>query len=323
MDPKREQAAVGLFVIIVAVLLLGTIIALTGAFSHSGLQYKAYFAYAGGVEPGAAVRYAGGPEVGRVDRVRADPQNPTRMEISFHVSENTPVKTDSVVKISTFSALGENFVGIVPGTIQAPAAPSGSTLKSSEYVGFDQLTANLNNLAPQLQVLIGNLNSRVVEMKETLAKVNDLLGDRNRENISASLGHVRGMLEEDRPKIKSTLTNMDAASAKIGPLMDDFKKTIAQAQDAMSHIDGMITENRPDLRQSMIELREALASADSLTAQLDRTMNVNADNIDELLDNMRTISENLKQFTNTIKTRPYTLIRSSSPPPRQPGQPQP
>src|SRR5271169_4428574 len=224
MDPKREQATVGLFVIIVAVLLLGTIIALTGAFSHSGLQYKTYFAYAGGLEPGAAVRYAGGPEVGRVDTVRSDPQNPTRMEITFHVSPQTPVKTDSLVKISTFSALGENFLGIVPGTVQAPAAPSGSTLKSSEYVGFDQLTANLNNLAPQLQVLIGNLNSRVVEMKETLAKVNDLLGDRNRQNISASLGHVRGMLEEDRPKIKSTLTNMDAASAKIGPLMDDFKK---------------------------------------------------------------------------------------------------
>ena len=323
MEPKREQAAVGLFVIVVAVLLLATIIALTGAFSNSGLQYKAYFAYAGGVEPGAAVRYAGGPEVGRVDRVRSDPQNPTRMEISFHVSEGTPVKTDSIVKISTFSALGENFLGILPGTLQAPAAPSGSTLKSSEYVGFDQLTANLNNLAPQLQTLLGNMNGRVVERKETLARVNDLLNDRNRENIAASLGHVRGMLEEDRPRIKSTLTNMDAASAKIGPLMDDFKKTIAQAQDAMSHIDGMIVENRPDLRQSMIELREALASADSLTAQLDRTMNVNSDNIDELLDNMRTISENLKQFTNTIKTRPYTLIRSSSPPPHQPGQPQP
>jgi len=323
MEPRREQAVVGLFVIVVAVLLLATIIALTGAFSHSGLQYKSYFTYAGGVEPGAAVRYAGGPEVGRVDRVRSDPQNPTRMEISFHVSEGTPVKTDSIVKISTFSALGENFLGILPGTLQAPVAPSGSTLKSTEYVGFDQLTANLNNLAPQLQVLIGNLNSRVVEMKETLAKVNDLLGDRNRENISASLGHVRGMLEEDRPKIKSTLTNLDAASAKFAPLMDDFKKTIAQAQDALTHIDGMIVENRPDLRQSMIELREALASAESLTAQLDRTMNVNSDNIDELLDNMRMISENLKQFTNTIKTRPYTLIRSSSPPPHQPGQPQP
>jgi hypothetical protein len=33
---------------------------------------------------------------------------------------------------------------------------------------------------------------------------------------------------------------------------------------------------------------------------------------------MRRTTENLKQFTNTIKARPYTLIRSSTPKDRQP-----
>jgi phospholipid/cholesterol/gamma-HCH transport system substrate-binding protein len=320
MEARREQAVVGLFVIIVAALLLATIIALTGAFSHGGSKYTAFFGFAGGIEPGAAVRYAGGPQVGRVDKVQSDPQNPTRMEIDFHVRPDTPVKTDSTIKISTLNALGENFIEIVPGTQRAPLAPSGTTLKSTEYAGFDQLTTNLNQLAPQIQELVQNLNSRVIELKDTISRVNDLINPQNRQNLSASLGHVRGMLEEDRPKIKSTLTHIDSASAKMGPMLDDFKKTIAQAQDALAHIDGMIVDNRPDVRQSIIELRQALASADSLTDQLDRTMNVNSDNFDEILDNMRHITENLKQFTETIKTRPYTLIRSSSPPPHQPGQ---
>jgi len=141
---------------------------------------------------------------------------------------------------------------------------------------------------------VQNLNSRVIELKETISRVNDLISAQNRQNLSASLGHVRGMLEEDRPKIKSTLTHIDSASAKMGPLIDDFKKTIAQAQDALAHVDGMIVDDRADVRQSIIELRQALASADSLTDQLDRTMNVNSDNIDEVLDNMRHITENLK-----------------------------
>ena len=41
--------------------------------------------------------------------------------------------------------------------------------------------------------------------------------------------------------------------------------------------------------------------------------------IDELLDNMRHVTENLKEFTATIKARPYTLIRTSNPPDHNPG----
>jgi hypothetical protein len=39
-----------------------------------------------------------------------------------------------------------------------------------------------------------------------------------------------------------------------------------------------------------------------------------------LLDNLRHVSQNLREFTNTIKTKPYTLIRSSNPRDHKPGE---
>jgi len=45
-------------------------------------------------------------------------------------------------------------------------------------------------------------------------------------------------------------------------------------------------------------------------------------NIDELLDNMRHVTENLKEFTSTIKTRPYTLFRASNPREHKTGEQQ-
>jgi len=51
-------------------------------------------------------------------------------------------------------------------------------------------------------------------------------------------------------------------------------------------------------------------------------MFLNSENIDELLDNMRHVTENLKEFTATIKTRPYTLIRASNPREHKPGEQQ-
>jgi phospholipid/cholesterol/gamma-HCH transport system substrate-binding protein len=319
MEAKREQAMVGVFVLVAAGLLLATTFALSGAFRRGDVSYRAYFKFAAGLEPGAAVRYAGGPQIGRIATVHADPQDTSRMEINFTVQPDTPVKTDSRAKISSLSALGENFLEIVPGTVQAAPAPPGSVLASSEYVSLDDLTAKLNDLAPVAQNLLKQMTDRVSELHETIARVNDSLSPENRRNIAASLGQVRGMLEEDRPRVTRTLGNVEAASARLTPLLDDFKKTVAQANEAISHVDATLMENRLDVRKAVQEMRQALASAAELTGRLDQILDYNSDDIDDILENMRHVAENLKQFTETIKTRPYTLIRSASPPARTPG----
>lgn len=317
---KKEEAFVGLFVLVAAGLLIATLFSLTGFLARADVTYRAYFKNAGGLRPGAEVRYAGGPPVGRVREVKSDPNDTTRMVIEFRVKPDVPIKTDSVASITSTSPLSENFLGIVPGSNTAPRAPAGAVLKSTEYVGFADIEAQINDLGPKAKELLGNMNDRVKELQVTVARVNDLLNDRNRANLSSSLENVRGIMEENRPALHSTITHMNEATAKLSPLMDDFKKTVAQAQDALSHVDATIVENRPDLRASIEELKKALANADSLTDQLNSTLDTNSGNIDDIIENMRHASENLRQFTETIKTRPYTLLRSSAPKRREPGE---
>ena len=320
MNPKSEQALVGLFVIVATAVLIGTVLAISGAFGRSTHTYHAYVAFAGGVESGSGVRYSGGPKIGRVDHVRIDPQNPSRIEITFKVRSDLPVKTDSHVKIMSMSPLGDNHVEILPGTSQAAFAPDGSLLPSETYVDFNALTAQLNDLAPSAKQLIVALNDRAGDLKVTLDRVNDLLSAQNRANLSATLANARGMLEEDRPALHSTLQHINSVSGKLEPLLDDFRKTSAEANKAIDHIDSLVGENRADIRQAVAELRRTLANMTDLTAHLNQTLDVNSENIDELLDNFRHVSENLKEFTATIKTRPYTLIRSSNPPEHKPGE---
>ena len=118
------------------------------------------------------------------------------------------------------------------------------------------------------------------------------------------------------PAIHSALNNVNASSAKLGPLIDDFRKTSAQANDALAHIDATIGEDRPDLHKAIADLRQSLDSAVTLTGQLDRTLDTNSENLDEIIDNLRHVTENMNAFTETIKTRPYTLIRASGLKPR-------
>ena len=77
--------------------------------------FHTYFAFAGGLEPGATVRYSGGMKAGRVEKMQIDPQDPTRIDVTFSVQSDVPVKTDSHTKIMSMSPLGENHLEIVPG----------------------------------------------------------------------------------------------------------------------------------------------------------------------------------------------------------------
>jgi len=319
MESKREDALVGLFVLVAAGLLVLTVFLLSGTFGHSEVPYRAYFKNAGGLGPGTQVRYAGGPPIGRVQKVQSDPQDPARMEIDFSLQPDVPVKTDSKAIITNTSPLGDNFLGIIPGTASSPKAPSGTTLKSVEFVSFADVAAILAEIGPNANDLVVNINARAVALKDTLDRVNDLLNAQNRENIGASLGNVRSMLQENRPTIHSAIQNVNDSSARLSSLIDDFRKTSAQANDALSHLDAAIAEDRPDLRQSVASLRQALGSSVALTDQLDRTLDTNAENLDEILDNLRHATDNLNAFTETIKTRPYTLIRNSGIKPRNPG----
>jgi phospholipid/cholesterol/gamma-HCH transport system substrate-binding protein len=320
VDSKREEAVVGLFVVVIAALLVVTIFLLSGKMNGNDIPYRAYFKNAGGLGPGAEVHYAGGPQVGRVTKVDSDPQNPTRMEVDFAIDPSVPVKSDSVATITSTSPLGDNFLGINPGSLAAPRASRGATLRSIDYTSLDDLKAMMAQLAPNANQLVSNLNERVVALKETMDRVNDLISPQNRANLARTLATTRGMLEEDRPTIHATLGNIDASSRKLGPLIDDFRKASAQANETISHIDAMIGEDRPDIRQAVVNLRQALASAASATDQLDRTIGANSENLDEIIDNLRHVTTNLNSFTETIKTRPYTLIRASDLKPHHPGE---
>src|SRR5712664_4372122 len=229
MEPRREQALVGLFVLMAAGVLIATVFAITGAFGPTAKIYHAHFPFAGGLEPGAIVRYSGGPKVGRVEQLRINPQDPGQIDVTFSVRSDLPVKTDSRVKIMSMSPLGDNHLEILPGTPKAPAAPDGSQLTAENYVDFNAITAQINDLGPHATELIATLNGRASELKVTIDRVNDLLSVQNRANLAGTLASTRGMIEENRPTLKATLEHVNALTVKLDPLLDNFKKTSEEA----------------------------------------------------------------------------------------------
>jgi phospholipid/cholesterol/gamma-HCH transport system substrate-binding protein len=336
MEATRERALVGLFVVIAAVLLFGSLLAISSGMRSGAVAHRAYFKYAGGVQPGAPVRF-GGLLVGKVDRVRVDPANSTRIEIDFLVDRTAPVKTDSFAKITTLGPLTDNYIEISTGSERAALLAGGAEIPSIETFGLPQIGEAVQAMLPDVQRAILKVNNSLDGLQITVARANDLLNDRNRAamahslanadqllsetrpKVNESLNNVNRMLNDVQPKVSASLSNVQEVTAKLSSLLDDVKKVSAQANDTLAHVDAALLENRTDVRTSVATLRDALAKSTVLLDHLNQALNQNSDNIDELLDNVRISTENLKGLTETLRARPASLIRGIRAEDRQPG----
>jgi phospholipid/cholesterol/gamma-HCH transport system substrate-binding protein len=337
MEPMRERTLVGLFVLIAGGVLLGTAIAISGGLGGATVAHRAYFKFAGGVQPGAPVRY-GGMMVGKVQQVRVDPGNTTRIEIALLVNRDAPLKTDSVAKISTLGPLTDNYIEVTTGSQQAALSPAGSELLSAEAFGLPQLGDAAQAMVPDVQKALQKLNQNLDGLQVTLTRANDLLNDRNRTNVGSSLNNLEhlvaevrpkatdsldnlnGLLTDARPKVSVSLTNVQTLTAKLAPLLDDLKTTTARANDTLAHVDAALLENKSDIRASVTGLRDTVAKSTVLLNGLNQTLDQNSANIDDLLDNIRMTTENLRALTETLKQSPASLIRGMKVVDRKPGE---
>jgi len=337
MTPNRERVWVGLFVVIAVAVLSFTAIAVWGGLGNSGVTHRTYFKFSGGVQSGTAVRY-GGMRVGTVRQVRIDPGDSSRIEVEFVVDRATPLKTDSSAKIASLGPLSDNYLEILAGTPGAAPLPPGGQVNSTESVGIAQLGEIVQNLVPQindalqkfsgslsdLQTTIARANDVLNDgnrsnLSQALARANDILNDRNRTNLSDSLANLQQVLSDSKPKLSSGLTSMNEAATKLVPLLDDMRKTSSRADQALSNLDSILSENRQGLRLSVSEMRDVLAKSGAAVDQLQELMNQNAENINEILENMRSSSVNMKNLTETIQSRPSSLIRGIKVNDRKPG----
>ena len=336
MEAIRERTLVGLFVLIAGGLLLGTMIVISGALGGATVPHRAYFKFAGGIQPGAPVRY-GGMMVGKVQRVRVDPGNTSRIEIEVAVNRDAPLKTDSVAKITTLGPLSDNYIEITTGSEHAALTPPGSVLRSVEAFGLSDLGDAAQAMLPDVQKALQKLNQNLDSLQVTLTRANDLLNDRNRANIDSSLSNlqhlvadvrpkvtdsldnVNGLLADTRPKLSTSLTNVQDLTTKLGPILDDLKTTTAQANETLAHVDSTLMENRPDIRTSVTGLRDTVAKSTVLLNELNQTLDQNSANIDEILANMRMTTENLRVLTETLTRSPAALIRGIKVADHKPG----
>lgn len=301
------EAKVGAFVLGCFSILAFTLIYLINAqFSRDTVPYRTYLRYAGGLEPGASVLF-GGINVGKVKALQPWSSDPTKIEILLDVTKNTPLNEKSVAKLGLVSVMSEAALSITTGSNDAKRLAPGSPIPSQEAASLDEIAGKIAGVADNANGLItqarGELEGITSDARSLLANLNTVTGKPNQQKIQAVLDNVNGMLATERPKIDR---------------LTDQLNTLAQHADAtVQNVNGTVTDAREPLRKDLTELQTTLQQAKSLLTDIQVMVRANDYKIDDTVENLRTATDNLDQLTDSLKQRPWSLIRIRQPKERE------
>ena len=297
------EAKVGAFVLGCFAILAFTLIYLINAqFGGHTVLYRTYLRYAGGLQPGASVLF-GGIEVGKIRAVRPWTSDPTKIEILLDVKQNTPLNEKSVAKLGLVSVMSGAALSITTGSNDAKRLPPGSAIPSQEAASLDEIAGKMAGVADNANELItqvrGELEGITKDAHTLLANLNTVTGKPNQQRVQAVLDNVNGMLATERPKIDRLTDHLNVLSQ--------------HADETVQNVNGTVSDVREPLRKDLADLQSTLLQARQLLADIQVVVRANDDKIDDTVENLRTATDNLDQLTDSLKQRPWSLIRIKQP----------
>ena len=297
------EAKVGAFVLGCASILVFTVVYLLSAqYGGATVPYRTYLRYAGGLEPGVSVLF-GGINAGKVTAVRPWSSDPTRIEILLEVKQGTPLNEKSVAKLGMVSIMNSPALSISTGSNDAKRLLPGSAIPSQEAASLDEIAGKIAIVADNANALItqvqGELAGITGDARTLLANLNTVTGPGNQQRVRILLDQVDGLLTDERPKIDR--------------LTDQLLAVSQHADSTIQNVNGTVTDLREPMRKDLAELQDTLLQAKSLLANMQVIVRANDYKINDIVENLRVATDNLDQLTDSLKQRPWSLIRIKQP----------
>jgi phospholipid/cholesterol/gamma-HCH transport system substrate-binding protein len=219
-----------------------------------------------GLQEGGAVNYQG-IKVGRVDKIKIDPQDVTKIIITIKVQGGTPIKEDTEAVLILVGITGLKAVEIRGGTNQTRSLKPGSYIKTGTTM-IDSISDRAVSIADKIDSLATNLNN--------------MTDAENRKNISEILRQTSLLLNDTRTNIASTLLNLNQLS-------ENTVRVTSGLSENLNQITASFTRNLDTLTQTSKTSLESVTGSASTTLQdlsesTTRAMNTMSDKVAQKLD---------------------------------------
>ena len=251
MNPRVNEARVGLFVVFSLILLGVLILSLS---SQSGLFRRTYsiktsFNNVQGLVEGAPVRLQG-RDIGLVEKIYFAPgfnEKPIDVVLQIDKSIESRVRENSLATIQTMGLLGDKYVEITHGSPPAPVIRPGGKVKSTEPPNLfalldkgDEILTNIVNISHSLDKVTAEFATE--ENRQNFTKT-----FRSWKNVVTEIEHGDGLLHSViyKPKSGDLVDELGKATKDLAAILHDMRQGTGKPGHSLA-----------DFSESMANVRE-------------------------------------------------------------------
>jgi phospholipid/cholesterol/gamma-HCH transport system substrate-binding protein len=170
-----QNLRLGIFIVItMAILATGVfLIGSRESMFRSNYKVKAEFDNVAGLNEGADVR-VGGIRKGSVKSIRLPKRSDEKVTVLMDLEKETQniVKTDSVADIKSEGMLGDKYIEISFGSVDAASLRGGETIGSRPPVDISDLFGKANQILDTTQTSLENVQSATANINDISTKIN-------------------------------------------------------------------------------------------------------------------------------------------------------
>lgn len=296
-------------------------------------EYSADFTSIIGLNLGADVRF-GGVNAGKVVEIGANPDDRSRISVTFEVPASVPVNHGSVATIEQISLTTAKHLEISTGGKDEPLHVSGDRIESYTNTGGFVEIPDLEGLIGRLETMLDGIITMLgVERAQALAL------ETGEEMVD--LAAVAAALEET---LQAGTTTVQTVNGTISENRQDLKVIVKRlavlegaATELLNNLNAAIEENRPSLNQTMVNFEQLSATASRQVEELTESLAVTLQflqefsgntndlveaqrpTLEQILENLESTTRSLKQFSRSLAEQPNVVIRGAKPKGRTDG----
>ena len=294
MIVERNDAKVGLFVLVGMALFLGLVVLKTASqVVERTYPIQVRLARLEGVDVGTEVQLQGW-RVGRVEQVALKQEG-----VAYHFLATLSVKEGIRLWEGTKGAVAAKGLGGVMLSLELPPEserkrelPPGAVLEGDSGV-------SLSGVLEKVDALLANLNEAVTDLRSKGAGV--------------VLDHP-----QVRPILRSLQATLDAYQAlgnearglasKGGKSLDELDRGLAALSASGRSVQKLLEQRGPDLDRALADLPVVMAQLKALTATLSETMAQDRPELDATLKALRRDLEAAEELLELLKRKPNRVV---------------
>ncbi len=298
--------AVGSFVLMMLVLLIASLLYISGQGDATDTYYVNYTDISG-IHDGTTVTY-GGYKIGKIKNVEPlRDEKGTRYRITLLVRDGWTIPSDSTAQITSPSILAEKTIEIREGKSPTLLSP-GDEIRSLPAI---DMMAAMNRLSSEfVELADGDIRPLINRLSHYLNKIGGDLDHKiphitkNTLTLLATLNESAVNLNElidadSRKHLHSLFKNTNKMSESLVTLSQHMNDTGDKVDHLLNKSQQLLDDNSSDIRQAVINMRASLQTL--------------SHSMDAIVHNMKASARNMNEFSRELRRNPSLIINSKPP----------